>query len=353
MQKPHLELQEIIWEITPECHNNCSYCGSKSVANQTAHLPTVLEIAKAIAQYPPKEITISGGDPLLIPYEMHTEIITMFKQKNIETKILFNPKSEIHPIQELPAIPELYDWRGISINTADELKKAEACLTDKRFTVVSNFNTSNIFLFNEIKNLVQRFNLTWQIQLTIYMNEDDERALYNNDEAFKYFNDKIHIAYNEDTKILIADNCNSSTCGAGRRSLGILYDGSVIPCLSFRSWKYDQENKNNYDLQGNVLKQGLKHIWENGFANYRFSEFECCKDYCKNKVVEQQCSISYYRRKKKDDNDMQQPIFPQEQWPSPKPSDIIVYGVGRCETIVYGVGKDYTITYDTLRDNGE
>ena len=33
MQKPSLKLNEIIYEITSECHNNCSYCGSKEVSS--------------------------------------------------------------------------------------------------------------------------------------------------------------------------------------------------------------------------------------------------------------------------------------------------------------------------------
>jgi MoaA/NifB/PqqE/SkfB family radical SAM enzyme len=62
MQNQHLKLKELIWEITGECKNNCSYCGSKKTNDKTVSDGVVLQIANKIAKYPPNEINISGGD---------------------------------------------------------------------------------------------------------------------------------------------------------------------------------------------------------------------------------------------------------------------------------------------------
>jgi molybdenum cofactor biosynthesis enzyme MoaA len=59
-----LELQEIVWEITGECKNGCSYCGSKDAWNCITDVDKICKIADEIAKYPPKEINMSGGDPL-------------------------------------------------------------------------------------------------------------------------------------------------------------------------------------------------------------------------------------------------------------------------------------------------
>ena len=89
MQAPHIKLKEIVWEITGECNNGCTYCGSKSIRTIKNSNKTILTIAKAIAQYPPEEINISGGDPFLVEPDIHEEIVHLFKIKNVVCKFLF------------------------------------------------------------------------------------------------------------------------------------------------------------------------------------------------------------------------------------------------------------------------
>lgn len=38
MQNAHCELKEIIWEITDNCNQGCSYCGSKDIINKTPNI---------------------------------------------------------------------------------------------------------------------------------------------------------------------------------------------------------------------------------------------------------------------------------------------------------------------------
>lgn len=90
MQIQHLQLKEIIWEITGECKNNCKYCGSKLVRNTRTPENIILKIAEEISKYSPKEIDISGGDPLLVSKETHEVITKLFKSKDIICKILAN-----------------------------------------------------------------------------------------------------------------------------------------------------------------------------------------------------------------------------------------------------------------------
>ena len=298
-QRGILRLREIIWEITDVCHNNCSYCGSKDILLKSSNITPVekekkiLRIAEEIAKYPPKKVDISGGDPLTVSLETHQKIIKLFKEKFIETAILINPLSIIkndwvNSLSDKYDIVKLYDVVGISINTEKELQTyfdRHDFFYNLNAVFVTNFNVSNVFLIDSIKRAIKNHSIqNWQIQLTMFMKEND-LALYNNKSGFKFFEGKIKELIKEKVPFVLADNVNPGPCGAGTQSCGIFYDGQVVPCLSMRSWRDNNNLKWKTDPQMNILKvvaelkkSNLEHIWEKGFHKYRFCEFNCCKN---------------------------------------------------------------------------
>lgn len=179
----------------------------------------------------------------------------------------------------------MYDWIGISINTKDELEKfvkfQETENKLKNITIITNFNVQNVFLFDLIEKFVVKNNLMWTIQFTVY-NDNNPLALYSdeNETALLFLKDKY---IETSANVLLSDNISKYTlCGAGMSSIGILYNGDVVPCLSMRSW-----NKDMGDLvDGNILETPLRKLWIGGFQKQRFECFKCCKDICKNKYLE-------------------------------------------------------------------
>jgi MoaA/NifB/PqqE/SkfB family radical SAM enzyme len=215
---------------------------------------------------------------MLISYDIHKEITQKFKDKKIKHKILANPLSLN---QKNIKIFDLYDHVGISINSKNELKKLISLnLNKKNITIISNFNVINLYDYDDIESFVKEKGFYWMIQFTVYKHEDD-LAIYNNENSLKTLQEKIQKSVDNDVKILLSDNISNSECGMGKSILGILYNGDVIPCLSMRTWV---ENITN-EIEGNILKTSLKEMWENKFANYRFIDFKCCKDKCKNKKI--------------------------------------------------------------------
>jgi len=286
MQNNQCKLKEIIWEITGECKNNCVHCGSKEVFNIKTSENNIKAILESIAKYPPEQINISGGDPLLVSFELHERIVKRLKSVNTICKIIVNPKS----INKKCNILNLYDYIGISINDVSEINffietMMPACKTElhDKITIISNFNLSNIFAYDEIDKFVKENNFGWQIQFTVFKDKSS-LALYENDDAINFLQNKINSSIANGTKLIVADNMNNGQCSAGLYSCGILANGYVVPCLSMRSWVHDIDLL----LEGNLLKaceNPLKKIWENGFKDYRYSQFKCCKDHCKNKII--------------------------------------------------------------------
>jgi MoaA/NifB/PqqE/SkfB family radical SAM enzyme len=285
MANAHLDLTDIVWEITGACRNNCSYCGSKANWKAPVDEELIKKISYEIYKFPPIEVNISGGDPLLVSYETHDEIIKLFKQEDIKCKIVVNVKSLINREVNHDNISklELYDRIGVSLNTVNEIslfRKIENILPTDKITIITNFNVVNVFLFEEICKLVKEKNYLWMIQYTIYKTID-KRAVYYSNESFNYLKSKVTNALKEGVGIVVADNATSYPCAAGLKSVGILYDGSVVPCLSMRAWCRDIET----EVQGNILTNGLKDIWVEGFRKQRFQNFVCCKDYCGRKCL--------------------------------------------------------------------
>lgn len=331
MQNQHIKLHEIIWEITGACKNGCTYCGSKENWKEEIDERKIRLIAEAIgrSKYKPREINITGGDPLLVSFETHAFIVEEFESVEISPKILCNLKSldNINDYRNNAFdILKLYDWVGISINTEEDLQLLndwQYQLSGINYTIITNFNLENVFIFERIKEYCKKTNKMWQIQYTVYKNEDEPLALYNNKSANEFFHSAIQRALSGGVQLAIADNLNNGKCGAGISTLGILSDGTVVPCLSMRSW-----NNDIYGVsQGNILKEGLTSIWVNMFLDYRFGEFKCCKDKCKNKCFTPPVKEEYIWEQL---DKLIPKVFPNETVkpyiPDPSPN-ITVYGV--------------------------
>jgi len=295
-----LSLCEIIWEITGACKNSCNYCGSDAVWNQEIDETKIVEIAKAIATYPPKELDISGGDPLLVSLKTHKEILSILKTAGVKCKILFNPKSLREPKntvcvsanyngkhtnyrdEKLRILAE-YDYIGISVNTEEEIELfieyyPEIAAIGVPFTIITNFNMCNYHLVDLLVSDVVK-DRPWQIQFSVL--HHNNAAMYKYPLAVKKLNNDL--GKHPNLKIIVADNGNTGKCSAGFASLGVLFDGSVVPCLSMRSWLFaDEVNKQS---QGNLLTDSLKTIWMTGFTEQRFNPFKCCKDICDHQII--------------------------------------------------------------------
>jgi len=351
MQNSHLKLQEIIWEITGRCENGCEYCGSKDAWNVPIDTEKIIKIAQNIAKFPPAEIDMSGGDPMLVFYETHKEITDILKEKGIKCKIIVNPKS-LYKKGDTTSTNEktisLYDWVGLSINTEKELELLNCLVPScgpswfpiQKSTIISNFNLQNIFLYGEIEEFVKKHNLMWQVQYTMYNNvNENQLAIYNNEKALAFFSSQISKSIANGIRVVVADNANCGGCGAGLHSIGILYNGDVVPCLSMRSW-LDIKDVVVGNILGNEVcsdqfkENPLKYIWENRFNKYRFESFKCCKDHCGNKCVE----IKLVKNKQKKNNAFEEELdlIPKTE-PSYPPYRVILYGVTPGIVRVYGV----------------
>jgi hypothetical protein len=293
----------------------------------------IFSIVDCICKYPPEEINISGGDPLLLPHESHALMVGKLHDAGCKAvKIIVNPKS-ITRWNDSNECLEYYDWIGLSINTVEELEltkdRWDLINSKKNVTIITNFNIDNVFNYSMIESFVRENSLCWQIQFTMYSN-DNVKAIYSNNDAKDFLFERIKHSKETNVKLILADNINSGECGAGIQSIGILSDGTVVPCLSMRSWsKVD-------DRYGNVLKTPLKEIWERNLTDLRCNSFKCCKDIC-NAPYEEKLSLPTSLNISNDNT-------------------VFVYGVSdrpwnRTMTVLYGVQTNQVMAYAVQTPN--
>ena len=308
-------LDEILWEFTLKCNKNCKYCGSKNILNTNKKSKyTQEEIANYITKVNPKSVTITGGEPSC-EFEQLEKCIKILYDANIEVKILTNGNlfSKINLSNNINQYIKQY---GLSINEDIDIIQANNnnyAKYSEKTTIITNFGTHNLKDFEKIAKYAMQFSC-WQVQLTM----GNEFQLDFND--IKTLQNKLlKLQVVDLCQIIKADNFNCYECTAGKNSFSITYDGNIIPCLSYRSWKSD------LNIQGEV--KDIENIWKNGFKFNRNREFiPCCKDITGIKHLQ---NITTNQNK----TEKEQPVFvygityPNEPTFPSIPPITIVYGV--------------------------
>jgi len=319
-----LKLEEVIWEITDLCNRNCEYCGSNGYMRKypsecrETDFSGIVETAREIASYPPKEITISGGEPGLVPAPILQEVYDILHKvgcvvKVITNGMLFATETEIW---------RTFDWIGYSVNTQDDvaLLRLRRTKLPSNITIVTNFGKHNIWDFDMIADAVGDF--TWQVQLTMGTHRLTS-------DGIKYLRDKLQKVR---ANVILADNLQDThDCGAGIRSCGILFDGSVVACLSERASYQTKPH-----IYGCLKTRTLKTIWENEFKDIRFDgiSHSCrnCMSYpCEEDSLEEVSIIP--------ERPCIVPAFPE------RPT-VTLYGVSGGNVIAYGVQYYWSSTND-------
>jgi len=293
-----LILEEILWEITSKCNENCAYCGSKDIKD----LPQLSEMSlKAFAEQinsikSIKKVTLTGGEPTLLGEDILAKVIEIIKPGRTVSIVTKHPEV----VAKMPSVLRQLDAVGFSVNTENDLKTAkEQCagIPQEKLVIITNFGRHNIFEFDKIVEFIQSFPNEalvsswvdyavssqtsvytvgpsslpgWQIQLTI--GKEFELPV----SGIEFLWSKVKTLPGPVRYILadVAQKCHE--CSAGLHTCSITYDGLIVPCLSGRSWMTKEEF--NAQAAGSLLESDLASIWKNDKWKNRFEECKCCRD---------------------------------------------------------------------------
>ena len=346
----NLKLKEMLYELTPRCNKNCKYCGSSGVMNKQKESSKEVydKIVNELLNYPPEEITLTGGEPSICSY--FEEVVDKLSGK-MNVKIVSNGTIFSKDIKILNKLFQI----GYSINTEEDVNNFKNKILPqwkdmflielpRKITMITNFGTHNIWEFEKLFNFFKESKFSvWQIQLTM-----GEYQL--NETGIEYLKDKITninssgkfeslfpLSSENKQLIVLADNLQEQhDCTAGINSCSITYDGLVVPCLSERSWRKDLR------INGDLKKQTLEEIWEHSFKDKRFKNIN---ESCRECIKYPQCK----KIEKKENNKLLEEMLKKGVWPPEKyknPYD--PYKDWDVEITMYGTGSPTTFVYATF-----
>lgn len=278
-----LNLNEVLWEITPKCNRNCTFCGSSEIVNVEDELvwDDIMTIGDNIAKNG-ETIIMSGGEPLTIPATKLQDIKNICIEHGTNLDVVTNGdllgKKHKNIFRNIGvSINSLEDIRGLNVNILTELSE------NSDIVFITNINKLNDFeiarMIEEARQIMQ-CHCGFQFQLTMYKDDDDAKI---DSEHITYLRERLIYECNRmQMPYIFADNLQAvHECSAGMNSCGVLFNGDVVACLSERSWNLD------YEIHGNLLDDDLNDVWRIGFVEQRFGDYEGCRacfnyEICKN-----------------------------------------------------------------------
>ena len=268
-----MKFNKIYVEITNICNLNCSFCSKDNLKKKEMSLQEFDKVLSKIRQYTDTIYLHVKGEPLL--HSKLEEILDLTKKYKVNVRITTNGtllKEKLNTLQKYDNI------RQINVSLHSENNKAN--YFEDVFSTCTTLS-KNIPIVYRIW-LLDNYNLD-KLSTTIV---DKIIFYYNLDNSFKQKvldNKNIKIADNiyldKDNKFNWPDNLENNlkktgTCLGTRSHIGILVDGTIIPCCL--------DSKGLLKL-GNIFTDDLDEIFKskefldihNGFLNNKLTNNLC------------------------------------------------------------------------------
>lgn len=295
MSKTVYPLRDLFWECTLACNAYCAFCGSRCGEVSCKELTTeeILDVFRDIAQKMDARhimINVTGGEPLLRKDLFHVmstcasigfswgmvsngmlitpEIVEKMKEAGMKTiSISLDGLQEVH--ESLRGVPGGFSSviRGIQL-----LREANFLHHLQVTTVV---NKQNIGQLNALYAFLKPLGLdSWRIAIVdpIGRAQDQADLLLDSEDLQTYLS--FLCAHSKDPDLPVTTTCSHYlgsengelgrkhfACRTGQTVASILANGDIFVCPNVP--------RRPELIQGNVLRDSLPEVWENGFHWFR------------------------------------------------------------------------------------
>ncbi len=275
-----------VWEITFACNMRCKHCGSSCNTSKPDELTheEAISLCDQIAELKLNYITLSGGEPLLRKdwYKLAKRLKDNGVTPNIITNGWLLSETEIKKAKEagisniaisLDGLKETHDFLRMEgsyekIMTSLELLKKN----NMPSSIITTINKKNIHELPDLYEILKKNNVkSWQMQYAMPMGnftENSELVIDPSeidlilDYAHNFSKEniiRIDLAdcvgyYNEKELEIRSHNRGKpedyfwTGCAAGKRVLGIRYNGDIVGCTSLRDDDFIEDNIRNRSL---------------------------------------------------------------------------------------------------------
>lgn len=278
-------------DITRRCNLNCAHCGAKKETyNNELSTGDIKKALNQAAEYGVQTFSVTGGEPMLRSDLF--EIFKYAKDKGLKTVVATNGffvtpenikkvSAVIDSIQiSLDGPREVHNKIRGNVASYDKVVSAFDLLRDTDLTkaVSSVITPHNLKYLDELYKLVSSLGVRyWKVAVVMQIgNSEDDKSQKLSKDQFMHLMDFIARKRKEcKRKLFIELGENSAYCGkydsmvrsqpfycpVGFEVMTIGTDGMVRGCPEQPDVPMFQE--------GDIRKQSLKSIWQNGFNLYR------------------------------------------------------------------------------------
>jgi len=256
------KFKKIYIEITNICNLNCPFCSKDEKEKKEMNLEEFEHILKQINDYTDYLYLHVKGEPLL--HRNFKEILKLCKQYNKQVNITTNATlldKRLNDILESNVVRQINISLQslISLEYIDDIISSADILSNNGIQVVYRMWVDNKYQNKVLEKIEKHYNIkiekdNTKLKENLYFNKDKEFIWPNLNNDF--VNEK-------------------GSCYGTRTHIGILSDGTVIPCC------LDSSGVINL---GNIFKQDLKQIINNDrFINMKtnFQNNKLCEELCK------------------------------------------------------------------------
>ena len=267
----------ISFELTDSCNNSCPHCYASSwVKSKKKSKDNSLDVAEKLAEHEIFDITLTGGEPLLIGIKKLARIIDILYKKNISLSLNTNGRRLTKKICE-ELLKHGLSSMLISLHSSDDM------LHDKMVNAVGAAKETKIGLKSAVETgcfvtanqVIDKRNIHTMFETAVNLEKLGVNAVaitrfvpplncISNVESVKpekfideFLKCKSHLnipcesllpfCYCADDRI--ADNALGINCGGGIYSAAVSSNGDMRMCV------HDSE------VWGNILKEGLESVW--------------------------------------------------------------------------------------------
>ena len=276
---------KVQWKMTNKCNLHCKHCYLGKLNQRSLDDKQILSIAKTLSASKIIEVTLTGGEVMLVP--CLKDVLDIFVQADINVKMFTNGILLKGFLEKLPNAPALREKISFNISLDGLKNEHDATRGIGTFNktiesieyalslgynivvncVITNLNINSIvdmvaLLYNMGVKNIQLSNLIIQgnADKSLIPSPQDFVELKNKLKAFS-LDKNLNILYgdeNENFENIYYDKFGNAIgteewrCCAGLTRCVVAYDGNVYCCPFCEKYKL-----------GNILEQNLKQIWDN------------------------------------------------------------------------------------------
>lgn len=271
-------VDNIFFEITDRCNQLCSHC-CKTWRNDSGYTMNK-DLLNKIISLPKKLLTISGGEPSLVPDEVKYVIDNETSQLQINTNLTLWTEEMLNLFKQKNIMLSI---SVVSLNKETYMKITHTDLVDRLKTNLNKVSKdSKITIIVNEYNLLELDNMVNQLIVQGFHNFVIQPAIPNdtkfNADLFNKEMDAVYKVYskhrNVDISLMSMFNPApklpiNHLCDAGCNRLVVLSNGDVVPCACMKPY-----------VLGNIMCDSLSYIEKRGI-DYHNSFHDNKKYLCK------------------------------------------------------------------------